>query len=688
MKRLISYLLALVMVLSLLAGGTGSALAAGTVEASDIDLQLSVIFTQLSKLKQEKGENDWFYSVTDLDHDGNLEFVAATFHPQDRSTNLKVWEISEDRKSLNECELNKDEDESFPDIMTDVADAYHNVEADTWVYIFYDNVVISDDEVYTVKTAVNLKNGVISYEPFAIQHTVVSKSNRSVSFTDANGIAISSEQYNAAGSNAFAGTERTSVNFEWLTEDDLGSLTRLIDSYKVFSGEKKPTETFPVPRPAALQDAETTPAPAPTAAPTQEIKFLSVTKNPTNENRKAGDTALFVACANAYESLSWTFVSPYGGEYSVAGFRSLFNASVTGEYSTTLGVNKVTTDMNGWGAYCTFYYKGQTQRTTTAFMYIKGTPAPAPKTGTYYGTVTDWNNDTISVNLDGSMLAVLPRYICSVSGELYAGAPATVYWSEDASRKLTYTSCIITGREPAPEPEGGTFYGTVADWNYGTVTVNLDGTTLAAISWDICTVSGEIYVGAPATVVWQGTTTKGLNYISCSITGREPAPIPVYGSMGGTAHESGGGFTLYLYDGTEVYVDGWKCSVSGVFYEGAPCTAYYTDSPTMETIYRVDIYGSDPYTPEPEPEPAPDPAPDPGPLYGSIDGRAFDNLDGRVVLFLDNGATIYVQRDICNFFGELVVAGAGNPCTAYFINEPTQSGIYSVNVYQAQDPGL
>ena len=628
MKRLISYLLALVMVLSLVIGGAGSALAAEAVEASDIDLQLSVIFTQLGKLKQPKGENPWFYSVTDLDHDGNLEFVAATFHPQDRSTNLKVWELSEDRKTLTECTLNKDEDESFPDIMTDVADVYRNVEADTWVYIFYDNVVISEDEVYTVKTAVNLKNGVISYEPFAIQHTVAGKSNRSVTYTDANGLTISPEQYNAAGSNAFAGTERTSVNFEWLTEDDLGSLTRLIDSYKVFAGEKNPTEAFPVPRPAVLQDSQAAASPAPTAAPTQsqEIKFLSVTKNPTNENRKAGDTALFVACANAYESLSWTFVSPYGGEYSVAGFRSLFNASVTGEYSTTLGVNKVTTDMNGWGAFCTFYYKGQTQRTTTAFMYVKGTPAPAPTT------------------------------------------------------------------TPVPVPESGVFYGTVDDWFYDYVRINLDGTTVVGLPWDICSVSGEIYVGAPATAYWEGTTTKGMNFTWCDITGREPAPVPTYGSMSGTAYEGGGGFTLYLIDGTQVFVDGWKCSVSGVFYDGAPCTAYYTDAPTMDTIYQVDIYGSDPYIPEPEPEYVPEPVIDPEPVYepyyGTVRGRAFDNLDGRVVLFLDNGATIYVKPDICTFHGDLVVAGAGNPCTIHYIDELTQSGIYSVEVFQAEEPGL
>jgi chromosome segregation protein len=58
MKRLISTLLAAVMVISLLACGAGTALAdepaSVTIEASDVDLQLSLIYTQVSKLEQKR----------------------------------------------------------------------------------------------------------------------------------------------------------------------------------------------------------------------------------------------------------------------------------------------------------------------------------------------------------------------------------------------------------------------------------------------------------------------------------------------------------------------------------------------------------------------------------------------------------------------------------------------------------
>ena len=45
-------------------------------------------------------------------------------------------------------------------------------------------------------------------------------------------------------------------------------------------------------------------------------------------------------------------------------------------------------------------------------------------------------------------------------------------------------------------------------------------------------------------------------------------------------------------DGTEVFADAWICNVSGNFYNGAPCTVYYTDRPSTNTVYQVDIYGS------------------------------------------------------------------------------------------------
>ena len=160
--------------------------------------------------------------------------------------------------------------------MTDSADTFFDAATGTWSYMFYDHVIISDSDVYTSKSAFNLKDGVISYRAFAVEHTLVENGARSVSYTDAEGNDIIAELYLESGNAAFKGAERSNTSFEWLTLSEAKDFTRLVESYKVFMGERKPTEVFPVPAPAAFAYPEATPAPSATPTPTP-----SATPKPT-----------------------------------------------------------------------------------------------------------------------------------------------------------------------------------------------------------------------------------------------------------------------------------------------------------------------------------------------------------------------------------------------------------------------
>ena len=416
--------------------------------------QLKLLASHVNSLKQNDDTNTWYYTVVDLDHDGCLEFIAASLHPQDRSTNLKIWTVSKDATSLTECNLDKDTEESFPDIMTDTVDTYHVKDTDTWYYMVYDNVVLSNSEVYTIKTAVNLKDGIVSYEPYAVEHTVLQNGMRNISHTDINGIAVSAQQYNASGTDAYAGAERSNTAFEWLTGDKVGELDRLTESYEVFLGTREPTEVFPVPKPEALDATipETNPAvapvPVPTPAPVQpdQPTWLTITKNPTNENRRVGGNAIFVACANAYESLSWTFVSPNGGEYTPASFLSGSSAYISGEYSTTITVSNLESWMNGWGAYCTFYYKGQTARTSTAYMYVSDNPpappTPQPSYGSMSGTAYE-GGAGYAIRLQNGTEVFVDSWNCKVEGQFYDGCSAVVYYTDYPSNANIYRADIF-----------------------------------------------------------------------------------------------------------------------------------------------------------------------------------------------------------------------------------------------------
>ena len=530
-KSFLGVLLALVMVITM----TMLAPAAGAENSAEtIDQQIGLLFSKIAEQKQA-GQMQWYYSVTDLDHDGHLELVAAAQHPADRSTNLKVWEVSDTMDSLVEGRLNIDADESFPDILTESADTFYNKDTNTWSYMFYDNVVISDYDVYTVKCSVSMDDGVIGYVPYAVEHTQINNGIRNVSHTDANGFAISPEQYNASGVNAFASAEKSNTSFDWFVFDK-ASISRLADSYAVFNGEKKLTDVFPVPKPAALQDNAAVPTPVPTRTPTPQNTrpaYLTITKNPTNENKKQGGTAYFVACSNIYDSLTWTFVGPDGGQYTVQNFARMFNASVSGEYSTTLSIANVTRDMNGWGAFCTFYYAGQTARTSTAYMYVEGTPKPTP-------TPTP------------------------------------------------------TPKPVPAEDQSGSFSGYVTDYTYSMVSIYvMDGPGyVSQVSRSICDITGDLCIGAPCTLYYDGIGAHGPGFYYVAILGEDPEPEIRYGSMSGTAYEGGGGFAISLQNGSEVFVDSWNCNVEGQFYDGCSAIVYYIDYPSTANVYLADIFGN------------------------------------------------------------------------------------------------
>ena len=117
-------------------------------------------------------------------------------------------------------------------------------------------------------------------------------------------------------------------------------------------------------------------------------KTANITKSPTDEVRYVGDTAIFKSAATGYDKLTWNFESPDKKAVTVEEFKTRFPyAVVEGENTTTLTVKNLSTDMNGWAVYCTFF-NGETEVSTTlAFLYVTvytapATPAPKPTTTT------------------------------------------------------------------------------------------------------------------------------------------------------------------------------------------------------------------------------------------------------------------------------------------------------------------
>ena len=98
---------------------------------------------------------------------------------------------------------------------------------------------------------------------------------------------------------------------------------------------------------------------------------ILVTKHPTNGICMAGETVSFVADAQYYNTLNWTFVDPCGKEYSVAEFRNLFpDLTVEGEYTTMLTIRNPSSELNGWAVFCNFHSVIDNARTNWGFFYV------------------------------------------------------------------------------------------------------------------------------------------------------------------------------------------------------------------------------------------------------------------------------------------------------------------------------
>lgn len=373
LRKRLSILLVMVLVLSL-GVWSGTALAEEADEDSAITesvrQQLDLIASRLDELLQPEGSSPWYYSVMDFDRNGRLEFFSASQHPADRSTNLKVWEVSDDATDLTECTVQIPPDESFPDIISDTADTYHDSGSNLWAYLFYDNVVLSPSEMYTVRCSVDKVGSVIEYTPYAIQHSQLVNASRYVTYMDNDGNPISVDQYNDAAADAFSGDARSTTAFDWITAEDARDPSRLAYSYEVFAGAKPPVGTSPIPVPPLMQHDELTPALGTAGEP--NAMYMIITKNPTSEKKRAGESLSFVAGANVYDSAYWTFVDPNGNEFDLDYFQAHFvQSAIDGYYSPVLSISNLDSYMDGWGAYCTFYFDGQIAVTNTAWMTVR-----------------------------------------------------------------------------------------------------------------------------------------------------------------------------------------------------------------------------------------------------------------------------------------------------------------------------
>lgn len=197
----------------------------GSVSA---DEQIDTIVSARDNWAQEVGFGLWNYTVTDLDQNGRLELLSASLQGTGLFTYLHGMEITEDGGIADirygEFELN-----DAPDLITaEPVHCYFDKQANRRIYIFRDWMRNGYAEQYEAIQGFYLENGEFFDIPLAYKATIYTdEENFTVTYEDAEGFAITEEQYEHIEEKYFGALPMETVTFTWLstTEEEFAALS-------------------------------------------------------------------------------------------------------------------------------------------------------------------------------------------------------------------------------------------------------------------------------------------------------------------------------------------------------------------------------------------------------------------------------------------------------------------------------
>ncbi len=263
----------------------------------------------------EPYESPWFYTFTDLDHNGRLEVIAASTQGTGVFTYAHFWEVKPDFSGIDNCYHKNVEIEGpddWPEIVLESLPCYYDSETDSYWYPCEGITREGAAHQYHAWYALCLKDGVAEWEQIASKEMDwIDGGDLHVSCTDAKGDAITEQDYDMAVDRRFGRMERSEQELNWLKVEI-------------------PFET-----------SDTPPAP--------EGSGIIITKHPTGESVPVGGRTWFIAHADNADSISWVAVSPEGETCTLEETVSR-NPGLTLEVLEldTLGVRDIPLSLSGW----------------------------------------------------------------------------------------------------------------------------------------------------------------------------------------------------------------------------------------------------------------------------------------------------------------------------------------------------
>ncbi len=285
----------------------------------------------------EPWDSPWFYSFTDLDHNGRMEVIAATLQGTGLYTWMKVYEVNADCSGLAEVALMEEEGFSYPDLVIDSMPCYYDAEAGLYYYTCEDIIRDGAARYYDQNMFFFLCNGKLDFQTIATKETVYTEDKETVTCLDKDGNVISEADYETFADRYFAGNLKSELMLSWTQVEN------------------------PWPEEDAAGNPDIPAGPQ-----------IVITKNPTSEAIAIGGKTWFIAHADNAASLTWQMTGPDGVIYysldsAMAIHPGLKLEALDGD---TLAVSNVPLSANGWGVVALFENENSSAVTDPAYLYV------------------------------------------------------------------------------------------------------------------------------------------------------------------------------------------------------------------------------------------------------------------------------------------------------------------------------
>ena len=161
---------------------------------------------------------DWYYTFTDLDHNGLLEVISASTQGTGIFTYAHFYEVLPDGsgvKNLYHANVEIEGPDDWPEIIRDSLPCWYDSAADRYYYVCANDVRDGAAHSMSQLAALCLKDGVAEWEYLASVDIQWTEAGEQKTYMDGAGNPISEQDFNSAVERRFAGMEQSELKLEW-----------------------------------------------------------------------------------------------------------------------------------------------------------------------------------------------------------------------------------------------------------------------------------------------------------------------------------------------------------------------------------------------------------------------------------------------------------------------------------------